>query len=290
MKISKLNKQLVAQVEPFVTQLPSNSLLEYAKTQDLIEEWLETKDYAIWLGKCLKARFGGGGGNPAKKALNAGQIDQFDYTEMLAIVEVYTIRFALVQTAWEEIQESISCIENSPKSETDLFLEILREAFDRLFMEVVQGCKRSASNSELLAKIARNAIWRHSGDKDWAGGLTPEEFTIVASLISKKNDFSWGSLVDAICKEAAKEDIEIKRQLQRYNAAVGRVCDLLLQAHRRERSPNPPGKIKSKKWENGRCRLGKKGGFEPLSADSPIVSVTELNETISHIVRRSSQF
>lgn len=278
------------QLESFMAQLPSDSLLKYAETQDLIKEWLKAKSNAIWLGKCLKARFGGGGGNPAKRALNAGRIDNDDYTRILAVVELYAIFFALIQTAWEEIQESISCIENYPKSETELFFEIMREKYDKPFMRAVKGCKRSAPNNELLAKIGKDTIRRARGHKDWVGDLTPEESAIVAPLISKEIDFSWHSLVDAICKEAAKEDIEIKRQLQRYIDAIGRVFDLIVQAYRRERSPNPPGRFKSEKWENGRYRAGKTGGFELPLADSPILSVTELNETISHIVRRSSQF
>jgi len=279
-----------------MAQLPSDSLLEFAKTQDLIKEWLKSKGKAIWLGKCLKARFGGGGGNPAKRALNDGRIDNFDYIAMLAVVELYATFFTLIQIAWEEIQESISCIENFPKTETALFFEVLRQFYDSRFMRLANGCKRSARNIESLARVGRDAVWQHHielKDPSWNGTLNPEESASATSLISKnlkERDFCWYSLVTDICKEAAKEDCEIKRQLRRHFDAIGRVCDVILRGHRRERGPKPRGRFRSEKWENGRCRLGKKGGFELPSADSPIPSVTELNETISHIIRRSSQY
>lgn len=275
-----------------MAQLPSDSLLKYATTQDLIKRWLKAKSHALWLGKCLKARFGGGGGNPAKKALKAGHIDQFDYTAILAVVELHATTFALIQTAWEEIQESISCIKNSPNSETELFFEILREGYDIPFMRIVKGCKRIAKKGELLAKLGRNAVWQHSEaiDPDWDGMLTPEESAIVNPLLLNRSDFSWYTFVTHICKEAAKKDIEIKRQLRRHFDAIGYVCDLLVQAHRRERSLNPPRRFRSERWENGRCRIGKKGGFESAIESEAVPSVTELNETISNIICRSYQY
>ncbi len=275
-----------------MAQLPSDSLLNYAKTQDLIQEWLKAKSHAIWLGKCLKARFGGGGGNPAKKALNAKHIDEFDYNAILAVVELYVSIFVLIQTAWEEIQEVISCIEDAPQSEVELFFEILRQKYDQSFLQMVKGCKRTIKSADSLAKVGRDAVWNHSQtlDPDWDGTFTPQESAIASSLVSKKTDFSWYTLVSHICKEAAKKDNEIKRQLRNHFDAIGNVCDLIVQACQRERSSNPPGKYKSEKWENGRCRSGKKGGFAPLSAAEPIPTVTELNETISNIIQRSYQY
>lgn len=289
MQLTKKNTQLLGQIEPFMTQLPSKSLLKYAKTQDLIKKWLEAKSHAMWLGKCLKARFGGGGGNPAKKALKLGQIDEIDYANILAVVETLATTFSLIQTAWEEIEESISYLDNSPKSETELFLEILRERYDLPFLRIAKGCKRSLPRGEALAKIGRDAIWQNCNNPNWDGTFSSEQSAILTPLISRKSNFSWGVFVMDICRQEAKNDTEINRQLQKHFHAIGHVCDLLLQAYRRERNPNPPRRFKSEKWEDGRCHPGKKGGFGLPLPDSPIPSVTELNESISNIVLRSSQ-
>lgn len=267
--MAKPNKHLVQRIEEFMSQLPSQELLvRYFTAHYLVAEYLRLKDQSILLGKCLKARFGGGGGNPARKPLDAGTIDQYEYDLIWALVDVYEALFNLVQTGWEDIQAALGSLSDEClSSETDLFLEILREHYDTKFRVCAEGHKLSVSNVEVAAKLTRKAIGGNPIKPNWFGEIEfSDQERFDAGFSQHSNNFSWLPLVLGICRESAKKDSSVKNQLRKVYNELAHFADKQATAiYKSRHESDPTQRVYSIKWENQIPYIGSKGGYRPFT-------------------------
>lgn len=267
--MKKQNRLIVKQVDDFMSQLPSQELLlRYFTAHYLVAEYLRLKDQSILLGKCLKARFGGGGGNPARKSLDAGTIDRYEYDLIWTLVDVYEALFNLIQTGWEDIQAALSSLSDEClSSETDLFLEILREHYDTRFRNCAEGHKLSVSNVEVAAKLTREAVWKKQFDTNWLGEVEfSDQERLEAGFSKHSNNFLWIPLVLGICRESAKKDSSVKNQLRKVYNELANFADKQATAiYKSRHESDPTQRVYSIKWENQIPYIGSKGGYRPFT-------------------------
>lgn len=267
--MSKQSKPIEKRIEKFMSQLPSDDfLLRYFNVHYLVAEHLRLRNQSVLLGKCLKARFGGGGGNPARKSLDAGMIDQYEYDLIWALVNVYQALFELIQMGWEDIKAELSSLSDEClSSETDLFLEILREHYDTRLRLCVEGYNLTVSNVEAASQLIKKAIGGNPLNPNWFGEIEfSDQERSAAGLSQRAKYFVWFPLILSISRECAKKDSSIQRQLGKFYQEFHCFLDkqaIAVQKSRHE--PDRSQRVYSIKWENKIPYIGSKGGYRPFT-------------------------
>lgn len=256
---------LAEDIEILCTNLPDKSLLLRASTPDLKIQFFKEKEKTSLLGQLLKARFGGGGGNLAKQFLNAGKINHETYHMQMSILNKYSSLFTLYQTAWVEIEMVFINLENSPKSENELFLKTLEEFTNNNFLRAVNGYRFSIKEGMKIGKLISDINKRGQKDPDWNFLLTDDEQIKVNELKPGKPDDTWKNIALSVCEHAAKKDSSIKRALRRYINDDVYLFTLLERACYAETRKNPPGLLHSKKWDDGIQKIRTAKGFKPVT-------------------------
>ena len=271
--MSNRNSAIAKVVDKRMAFLPSDYLLQYATTKDLMAEWLALRDNAAFFGRCLKARFAGGGGNPALKEKLAGRMSETEYELVMATVNWYESIFVLVQSGWEYIeQEIIGVIDDYPSSEIEMYLAIMEEIYNAKFQERINGYTASSRRSErdisFISEVIRRGTPLPYDPRDANVDVTSENISTIQKMPEAKDAF-WFHLATGICFEKSKSDQSLKRLSRDYFKKMGVLLDLLAKALRQERSKNPPHLFPSTKWSNGERYEGTKGSWKK--------SVTELH-------------
>lgn len=158
-------REVSKEIGGLTEHLPSKILLKYANTQYLLEAWFQQRDFSIYFGKLLKARFGGGGGNPAFAAWQTGEIDEMDYKCLNLLIDFYDSLFGLIQSSWHFIQLELQqlsqqIVTDCPQSETQYFLWLIQEEFDARYRKTVNGYCFKVKDFEFEAKTIRNVCWK----------------------------------------------------------------------------------------------------------------------------------
>lgn len=254
--INKYNQAVAKQIEEFMAQIPSRELKRYATTQALLAEWLKLDGQATWLGQCLKSRFGGGDGNPALRAFQAGELPEFGYEFTMSLVDCCESLFNLVQSGWEYIEQELSqVLEDCPKNELELYQRILQEQYDNSFKDCLKQQKTTVSDLEESTKLAKKAI----GDSKISPTVTVEPK--LQTLLNQYQGNFWYSLSVGICSDKAKFDRPLNRLLTEHRNKSGVVYILLEQAARHARKSSDYSQLRSVRWEDGELYEGTKGGW-----------------------------
>lgn len=219
---------------------------------------------AQYLGKNLKARFGGGGGNPAYQAWKAGKIDELDYKFMTSIVDYHEALFALIHLGWGYIEEELRCLDERPKSETSFYFEILREMYDGVFRQCVKGHKLTIKMYEDEAKLFCNGVAKLASTPNprWILTLTPGQRQKLKLQNARKPQSFWLLLALRICYQNSQQDDSLKRKLRELSQKLAYTAQIMAVAAQQERSSNSPRRLKSEKWKNGHLYEGTTGGFK----------------------------
>jgi hypothetical protein len=261
-----------------MSNLPSDYLKDYAKKRikkhtpkkhqelairHLLKLWQEERDHNNFLGKCLKAAFGGGGGNPALEAMNRGEISKEDYKVIYAVVAREAAMFRWMQIGWLYIERELKKIfvDEYPKSETEFFFEVLKEAMDGHFRSFIHGKKVTVSDWEKHYRELKNLRWSTPSPNSWV-----DEAKLKETHPSFKKVFDADgvgelplfNLAIDICHFGAKIDEPLQRALRDWSLKSSEVYALLENYARNAREKKT---IKSQKWVNGVRYEGVKGGY-----------------------------
>ncbi len=241
-------------IEDFMSRLPSDRLKQYATTEPLIRKFLEEREKAQLLGKCLKASFGGGGGNPAYRAKKEGSISERDYQFLLKLVDEYVAEFFLIQIGWEFIEEFMEekLKSNYPKSETEFFFEVLKTDCDKGFLAYVNGFKLSIRDAENESKKTRNILWKCSDNQT----------ALLKVLESFRSNF-WICLAISALSDHL-DDQGVRDKMTDYFRKIAELADFMASALQRDRG-STTSEWKSQKWRDGFPYEGVSGGWRPLN-------------------------
>jgi hypothetical protein len=263
---SKLNKKAVTKVQKYTEWLPSNKLfLRYyiQAHRDLVIEFLTLRQQSVILGKCFKARFGGGGGNPAEDALTEGYIDEYERDVIWALVDAFQAIFTLIQMNWNAIKAETSFISESfLSSETTLFFEILREHYDDKFMQCVDGYTFTPAQAKERAKELREQTDLLNLPSLPQTDMSTVDVRKKCGLNYRNKYFYWLNLVLDIGQKQAKKNKSYKKYLDDFHVAVSRVADIYEYWGSQHRTPED--RAKAVKWKDKKKSVGCKGGYQQL--------------------------
>lgn len=268
----KESQELLAQqIELFTSKIPSNTaldislsksphkyILRYGDVHPLIVEWARLRKLTDLLGKTLKARFGGGGGNPALRAWKSGRIDILSYKYVTHSVNYYQDLFNVIQSGWEYIEYFFQekDIQNYPKDERSYFLECLREDFDNRLIRCAEGQKNLIQQKEKEMKKIRNLLRDSSSGQNW---IDDTQFLDVPQWYTFER-YLWISIALMVLDTRSYEDEVLRSMLDTWKLRTSDFAKELASDLERERK-NPTKRIKSTKWEKTLLYYGASGGW-----------------------------
>lgn len=252
------NKQYTLAIEILAlsNQLPSASLKQFITTIDLACEWRKNQKSANLLGHCLKARFGGGGGNPAKDAMKKGIIDELGYEIFENWTKIYQSLFTVYQLSWNDIWEvfkNIDDINNDrPTSEQQLFLTTIRDDRNNSFYSAVTGRDISIKTLEACCKqiVQSNIKYQCSEESIFLNVIELSKYEKILPKFHLQN--TWTDLAWFICHDVANTDTNIKKALKIYWNNVTALAQLMKSACEKEGQNKPIGRVGGESWKNGR--------------------------------------
>lgn len=258
--------RLVAKIEEKMANLPNQKILaRYQNAHaNLIDEFFRLRYQSILLGKSLKARFGGGGGNPCDAPLQQGLIDRYQYELILGLTDVYRSIFDLIQTNWSAIKPTMLILEDGCNSESELFFAILAEHYDMRLM----GCKDGYSLTPTHAKNTAAKLRKKTSQLiiDILADELPVDRKKCGSISNRKH--FWLPLALSI----AKENLKSNPSLHSYYRNCWKELSRFANIHERWASQHRSDRASAVRWKNGELAIGVPGGYKP---------VTELYETFS---------
>jgi hypothetical protein len=268
---------LTQKVEEVVSNLPSEYLIDDAinyvkrytpkKYQELairhlLIEWEIERDQNKFLGKCLKAAFGGGGGNPALEAKTSGEISEADYKVIYAVVRREVAMFDWIQTGWPYIKAKLEevFIEH-PQSETEFFFEVVKEAMDGIFRSCIHKKTVSIAELEKHYRNLKDLRWSPPSKNSWIDEKKSKELAPSFKKVIDADgvgELPLFSIAMETCDIAAKTDEPLQRALRDWSLKSSELYALLEEYLRKARKSKT---IKSERWINGIKHEGTKGGY-----------------------------
>jgi hypothetical protein len=269
---------LTKRVEGVMSALPSDYLKEYGKKyvkkntpkkhqqlaiQHLLKQWQEERDHNNFLGKCLKAAFGGGGGNPALEARMRDEMSEDDYNMIYAVIAQEVAMFSWMQIGWIYIEANLRkiFIDDYPKSETEFFFEVLKEAMDGHFKSFIHGKKINVSDLENHYRKLKNLRGLAPSPNSWINEAKREEVHPTFEKVFEADgvgELPLFNLAIDVCHFAAKIDEPLQRALRDWSLKSSHVYRLLEDYARQGRKDKS---LKSQYWKAGVKHEGTKGGY-----------------------------
>ncbi len=266
-------EQLLAKIEERTARLPNKQiLLKYQKVHaDLVDEFFRLRYQAILLGKCLKARFGGGGGNPCDEPLQRGLIDEYQYEVVWGLADTYQSIFTLIQMNWSAIEPIMAILEDTCKSESELFFTILTEHYDNRMINCKDGYNFTPAQAKNTASSLRVKTSKLIIDALQDEALIDRK---KCGLTSTGKHF-WLPLVLSIAEENLKKNSSLIPYYRACWAKLSQFADI----HERWASQHKRDRAYAIRWRDGEKAIGRKGGYR---------NVTECKKSFSDLFRSSS--
>jgi len=254
-------KNIAKTIKSCMSERPSERLQKYITTQDLLYEFFRQRDYYTLLGSALKARFGGGGGNPVYEYWQAGKLCKFEYELISYRVDFYNMLFGLIQISWHFIKNELDVFEKQvideyPQSEAEYFISLLTEQYDNRFISCIEGYEFKLTDFEKRLKTTRSIYWR---DIEYFLSLP------ISEEQKKEKDrhklFYMNFALD-IAVIHSKEDEIIKNALNGIRDNILKSTEIVLKYLRQQRSGNTTKLFESYTWKDGRLYLRNQGGLK----------------------------
>lgn len=258
--------RLVAKIEERMANLPNQKILaRYQNAHaNLIDEFFRLRYQSSLLGKCLKARFGGGGGNPCDEPLQKGFIDKYQYELIWGLTGAYQSIFTLIQMNWSAIEAAMLLFEDGYNSESELFFAVLAEHYDNRLIACKDGYTFTPTHAKNTAKLLRKKTSQLTID------AVTKELPIdrkKCGLTSNQKHF-WLPFVLSIATENLKNNPSLQSDYKDCFKKLSHFADI----QERWASQHRSDRASAVRWRNGQLAIGVSGGYK---------SVTELYETFS---------
>jgi hypothetical protein len=244
-KISEIDEQIVQ----LIASLPSDRLLQQAKTPAQIEEWHKARQTQLLLAECWKSKWLVKDYYPVEEAVKRQEISRRKAELMDCCVNEYKSRWELCQVAEKyvkrlhtELQKLTGYVEHSPKpfvhfwykffhrvslkqypfqSAYDLFAETLKEDADGSFSVCLEPYyevpmkkwrKMTKQYAQLLEQAELDGIYPKLRNA--------EEQKLKKNLVWHKVGFSWIGMLQLACQIEAKNDPLLRKKLLTYNDSL----------------------------------------------------------------------
>jgi len=252
------------QIAQLIASLPSDDLLQQAKTPAQREEWDKARKTQLLLAECWRAKRLVKSYCPIEEALEKKEISQRKAELIDCCVNEYKARWELCQVAenyvkklhtviqkltgyvehfpkpfvhfWYKIFHQVSLKQYPFQSAYDLFAETLKEDVNGSFSVCLEPYY------EVPMKKWRQVTKQYTEilEQSDLHGIYPElrnaeEQKLKRSLVWDKVGFSWIGMVMVVCQSEAKNDSQLRKKLLAYNDSLHEALSLAVTASRKLR-------------------------------------------------------
>lgn len=280
--------EILEQIAQLLKNLPSEQLLQQAKTQDQIDEWHSQRKGNQILADCWRAEFISHCDPPINQTLDRKQIDRLKYDGVWLLVKQYKVLWDIVQLAepyvkqvhselqdyWELAEINSASLpkefihtfqpiikkEYSFCSAFELYLAILKEMENTRFLQCFKGYQPiSIPKAEKGFKQIKGIVAQGIQDKFYPS-LNPIETKKLKNNFSGEDfQMSWMTLTIFACQFAGAINSSLKDKLHEFNKLVMEMSELGVTACRKRESKTWR-KLRSFAWKNGRKIYASKSG------------------------------
>lgn len=221
--------------------LPDESLLNIAATEDSENLWLYLREINTWLAKCfVVANLNLEIPEPLKSERQEGRIkNKWDAQICEQMGYYYRAMWELIQAGFPFIVQNLSDAADTPY---DLFCKILKEDSEPVFME------RASGDYCLILVDERIRLYEKMLESD---NLSQEERD---KLLNDRRVYKseWLKKIMPVLKEASEDNHQIKSRLKALDIEYESLSELMTEALR---ARSAQGKIhKSEEWQRGERR------------------------------------
>ncbi|MGA9378558.1 MAG: hypothetical protein WBV73_07285 [Phormidium sp.] len=282
------NVEILEQIAQLLENLPSEQLLQQAKTSEQIEEWHSQRKGNQILAECCRAEFITHCDAPIVQALDRKEIDRLKHDGIWLLVRQYKVLWEIVQLAEPDVKQVHSELRyiweladtNSlqlPKefihtfqpiikkeysfcSAFELYLAILKEMENTRFLQCFKGYQPiSIPKAEKGFKQIKGIVAQGILNKFYPS-LNPIETKKLKNNFSG-DDFqmSWMTMTIFACQFAGSINSSLKDKLHEFNKLVMEMSELGVTACRKRESKTWR-KPRSFAWKNGKRIYASKNG------------------------------
>lgn len=282
------NIEILEQIAQLLENLPSEQLLQQAKTSEQIEEWHSQRKGNQILAQCWRAKFITHCDALINQALDRKEIDQLKYDGIWLLVKQYKVLWDIVQLAEPDVKlvhfimrfivkfansyslqlpqiflqifGKILKYEYQFQSSFELFSEILTETeTDRFLLCLKPYQEISISKGEDGLKQVKEII-----DRGMPQGFYPLLNNIETKKLKSKFPWdsfqmSWMTMTIMVCPFAAFTKPLLKEKLHKFNKQIAEMSELGITACRKRESKTWR-RPRSFAWKNGRKVYASKNG------------------------------
>jgi len=249
------------QIAQLIANLPSDRLLQQAKTPAQIEEWHKARKTQLLLAECWKSKWLVKDYYPVEEAVKRQEISQRKAELIYCCVNEYKARWELCEVAEKyvkklhtELQKLTGYVEHSPKpfvhfwynffhqaslrqypfqSAYDLFAETLKEDADGSFSVCLEPYYDVPMKKwRLAAKQYAQLLEQAELDGIYPKLRDAEEQKLKRNLVWHKVGFSWIGMLQLACQIEVKNDPLLSKQLVAYNKSLWEALSLGVSASR----------------------------------------------------------
>ncbi|MEG4232869.1 hypothetical protein QUA40_12270 [Microcoleus sp. Pol11C3] len=252
--------EIYEQIAQLIASLPSERLLQQAKTPAQIEEWHKARQTQLLLAECWKSKWLVKEYYPLEEAVKRQEISQRKAELMNCCVNEYKARWELCEVAEKYVKklhtelQNTSYVEHFPgayahssykffhqaslrqypfQSAYDLFAETLKEDADGSFsvclepyydVPIKKWRLAAKQYTQLLEQAELNGIYPKLRDA--------EEQKLKRNLVWHKVGFSWIGMLQLACQIEVKNDPLLRKKLLAYNDSLQEALSLAVTASR----------------------------------------------------------
>lgn len=259
--MNRTDPEIGEQIARLIASLPSDYLLQQAKTKDQIEEWHKARKNQLLLAECWKAKFLVKGYYPVEDALNRQEISEPKAELIDRCVNEYKARWELCQVTEKYVKELhiilqilTDYVDDFPKPSVHLWYKFFDRAslkqypFQSAYDLFAETLKEDANNSfsvclepyyDVPMKKWRQLTKQYAELLEQAelDGVYPQlknaaEQKLKRNMVWQKVGFSWIGMVLLASQLAVKNDPLLEKRLVAYNKSLWEALSLAVKASR----------------------------------------------------------
>ncbi|MDB9513193.1 hypothetical protein PN499_18525 [Kamptonema animale CS-326] len=257
--MNQKTREIDEQIAQLIASLPSDDLLQQAKTPAQIEEWYKARKTQLLLAECWRAKGLIKNYYPIEEALEKKEISQRKAKLINQQVNEYKARWELCQVAEKyvrklhtDLQKLMGYVDHFPKpfvhpwykffyqislkqypfqSAYDLFAETLKEDVNGSFSVCLEPYYEVPMKKwKQVAKQYTEILEQSELDGFYPKLRNAEEQKLKRNLVWDKVGFSWIGMVMLVCQSEAKNDSQLRKKLLAYNDSLHEALSLAVTA------------------------------------------------------------
>lgn len=245
-------RQFSRKVGQKLSRLPASEYLKRASTAALKSEFFRQRQFCTLLGQSLRAKFGGGGGNPVLMAYEQGEITKEFYQLLNEFSTCLQDLFVLFQIGWPYLEKGFSLLDDAPTCERQLFMRVLEDIFNPMYQRCLKGYKQTVSKQEQFTRLGMESFRTCIGSRDFMESPALRKKLLGIAQAENSQNFWLDASIGIL--EMQLDDSSVKQQLLRVMNSLRSYLDSSNRVYQHHRKYGKSPELQSHQWIDGNVK------------------------------------